>query len=102
MSASVSRRDNTDRSQARSAWESVPRKSRPVGYGLIVRSYSQRYFSSKWAPCFLRLNTLLERFVSDDVRAAARCNGPFPVRPSNHRIGAHTCANQTVPYGTAL
>ena len=25
-----------------------------------------------------RLNTLLERFVSDDVRPAARCNGPFP------------------------
>src|SRR6202043_508016 len=23
-------------------------------------------------------------------------------RHSNHRIGAHTCANQTVPYGTAL
>ena len=23
-------------------------------------------------------------------------------RPSNHRIGAHTYANQTVPYGTAL
>src|SRR6185312_15530326 len=94
MSASVSRRDNTDRSQARSAWESVPRKSRPVGYGLIVRSYSQRYFSSKWAPCFLRLNTLLETFVSDDVRAR---DFVTPIR-----IGAHTCANQTVPYGTAL
>src|ERR1700675_579846 len=23
-------------------------------------------------------------------------------RHSNHRIGAHTCTNQTVPYGTAL
>ena len=34
MSASVSRRDNTDRSLARSAWESVPRKNRPVGYGM--------------------------------------------------------------------
>ena len=32
MSASVSRRDHTDRSLARSAWESVPRKNRPVGY----------------------------------------------------------------------
>src|SRR5208337_1898414 len=52
MSASASRRDNTDRSLARSAWESVPRKNRPVGY--------------------------------------------------NHRIGAHTCTNHTVPYGTAL
>src|SRR5208283_5309494 len=43
MSASASRRDNTDRSLARSAWESVPRKNRPVGYGMIGRSYSQRY-----------------------------------------------------------
>ena len=23
-------------------------------------------------------------------------------RHSNHRIGAHTCTNHTVPYGTAL
>src|SRR5208282_6614576 len=37
MSASASRRDNTDRSLARSAWESVPRKNRPVGYGMIGR-----------------------------------------------------------------
>jgi hypothetical protein len=35
MSASASRRDDTDRSLARSAWESVPRKNRPVGYGMI-------------------------------------------------------------------
>jgi hypothetical protein len=26
-----------DRSQARSAWESVPRKNRPVGHGMIGR-----------------------------------------------------------------
>jgi hypothetical protein len=38
MSASASRRDNTDRSLARSAWESVPRKNRPVGYGMNGRS----------------------------------------------------------------
>jgi hypothetical protein len=30
----------TDRSQARSAWESVPRKNRPVGYGMIGHSES--------------------------------------------------------------
>ena len=24
------------------------------------------------------------------------------IRHSNHRIGAHTCTNHTVPYGTAL
>jgi hypothetical protein len=38
MSVSASRRDNTDRSLARSAWESVPRKNRPVGHGMIGRS----------------------------------------------------------------
>jgi hypothetical protein len=27
--------DDTDRSLARSAWKSVPRKNRPVGYGMI-------------------------------------------------------------------
>jgi hypothetical protein len=27
-----------DRSQARCAWESVPREHRPVGYGMIGRS----------------------------------------------------------------
>jgi hypothetical protein len=32
MFASASWRDNTDRSLARTAWESVPRKNRPVGY----------------------------------------------------------------------
>jgi hypothetical protein len=58
-----------DRSQARSARESVPRKYRPLGYGMIGRSQSQRYFSWKRASC---------------------------------RIGAHTCTNHTVPYGTAL
>jgi len=40
-----------DSSQARSAWESVPRKNRPIGYGMSGRSYSQSYyFSSK---CFV-------------------------------------------------
>jgi hypothetical protein len=48
----VSRRDNTDRSLARSAWESVLRKNRPIGYGMIGRSESQRYFSSTCAPRF--------------------------------------------------
>jgi hypothetical protein len=58
-----------DRSQARSAWESVPQMYRPVGHGMIGRSQFQRYFSWKCAPCL---------------------------------IGAHTCTNHTVPYGTAL
>ena len=51
---SASRRDDTDRSLARSAWESVPRRNRPVGYGMIGRSLTQSYFSSKDAPCFSR------------------------------------------------
>src|SRR3984957_446224 len=42
MSASASRRDDTDRSLARSAWESVPRKNRPVGYGMIGHEGQQR------------------------------------------------------------
>src|SRR5580704_8736970 len=42
MSASASRRDDTDRSLARSAWESVPRKNRPVGYGMIGYEGQQR------------------------------------------------------------
>jgi hypothetical protein len=40
-----------DRSQARSAWKSVPQMYRPVGHGMIGRSQSQRYFSWKCAPC---------------------------------------------------
>jgi hypothetical protein len=28
----------SDRSQARSAWEACPQKNRPVGYGMIERS----------------------------------------------------------------
>ena len=35
MSASASRTDNTDRSLARSAWNSATQKCRPVGYGVI-------------------------------------------------------------------
>jgi hypothetical protein len=65
------------------AWHEVPgkaspRKNRPVGYGMIGRNQPQRRFWWKCAPCFLRPNTLLERFVSDGVRAAAQRNGPFP------------------------
>jgi hypothetical protein len=58
-----------DRSQARSAWESVPQMYRPVGHGMIGRSQFQRYVSWKCESC---------------------------------RIGAQTCRNHTVPYGTAL
>jgi hypothetical protein len=35
MSASASRRDDTDRSLARSAWKNATQKNRPVGYGMI-------------------------------------------------------------------
>jgi hypothetical protein len=48
---------------------------------MIGRSESQRYLSSTCAPCF--------RFHIETSY-------------SNHRIGAYTCTNQTVPYGTAL
>src|SRR5271156_3864128 len=66
------------------AWHEVPgkappQKNRPVGHGMIGADLIQRYFASKGAPCFFR-----------------------KANHSNHRIGAHTGANQTVPYGTAL
>ena len=79
MSASASRRDNTDRSLARSAWESVPRKNRPVGYGMIGRSESQRYFSSTCAPCF-SFSFRIRNFVTpiiESVRTPARIT-PYP------------------------
>jgi hypothetical protein len=70
----------SDRSQARSAWNSLTPKepSRRARYDQAL-TLSQRYFASKGAPCFLR-----------------------KANHSNHRIGAHTGANQTVPHGTAL
>jgi hypothetical protein len=70
----------SDRSLARSAWNSPHPKepSRRARYDR-AQTFSQRYFASKGAPCFLR-----------------------KANHSNHRIGAHTGANQTVPYGTAL
>jgi hypothetical protein len=46
-----------DSSQARSAWESVPRENRPVGYGMIGRSIPdipEVIFRGRCAPCFLR------------------------------------------------
>src|SRR5580700_10140581 len=80
MSASASRGDNTDRSLARSAWESAAPKepSRRVRYDRA--QLIPEVFLVEMCAVFLkgRLNTLLERFVSDDVRAAARCIGPFP------------------------
>ena len=54
-----------------------PPKNRPVGYGLIGRSSSHRQ-----CQCFR--------------------SSYWKFRHSNHRIGAHTCTNHTVPYGTAL
>ena len=68
---------------ARSAWESVPPRepSRRVRYDRAQLSQtSQRYFSSNMCAVFLlgrRLYAFLERLVSDDVRAGARCNGTF-------------------------
>ena len=69
----------SDRSLARSAWNRPTQKNRPVGHGMIGRRPNPRGISSKGAPCFLR-----------------------KANHSNRRIGAHTGANQTVPYGTAL
>jgi hypothetical protein len=54
------------------------------GRSISGHSESQRYFSSTCAAVFLFQFSYSE------------------LRHSNHRIGAHTCTNQTVPYGTAL
>jgi hypothetical protein len=69
-----------DRSLARSAWNSPAPKepSRRARYDR-AQTQSQRYFASKCAPCFLK-----------------------NANHSNHRMGAHTGANHSVPYGTAL
>jgi hypothetical protein len=57
-----------------------PQKNRPVGHGIIGRRRNPRGIPRrKVRRCFLR-----------------------KANQSNHRIGAHTGANQTVPYGTAL
>ena len=62
-------------------WHDVPGKAflenRPVGYGMVGRQLipDQRHFSVRRVSSG-RLNTLLERLVSDDARAAARWNGP--------------------------
>jgi len=72
MAASGSRRDTPI-----VAWHEVPGKpalerNRPVGYGMIGLTEAQGCFSSRCAPCFLKmLDTLLERLVSGDVRAGA-------------------------------
>ena len=73
----ATRRQRDDAKHIRSAWESVPPKNRPVGYGMIGRSSSHRQ-----RECFQFLY--------------------LKFRHANHRIGAHTCTNHTVPYGTAL
>jgi hypothetical protein len=68
-----------DRSQARSAWDSAPQKNRPVGYGMIGRASDPTGISRRNVRrvSLGRPNTLLERFVSDDDRAAAQSNGAF-------------------------
>jgi hypothetical protein len=69
------------------AWHEVPGKASPGEPSRRVRydrtqlsQRSQRYFSSNMCAVFLlgrRLYAFLERLVSDDVRAGARCNGTF-------------------------
>jgi hypothetical protein len=73
-----------DRSQAQSAWDCVPRKNRPVGYGMIGGHGLMTPPMLFWGS-FLFCSAI-----------------PHSKPPSNLRIVAHTCANHTVPYGTAL
>jgi hypothetical protein len=72
----LSRRDRL--SQERSAWERVPRKYRPVGYGMVGRSQSQRYFSWKWAPCRIGAQYLHESYRTlRDGSLGWRCSRHF-------------------------
>jgi hypothetical protein len=69
----------SDRSLARSAWNG-PTPKEPSRRARYDRAQTYpRGILSKGVPCFLR-----------------------KANHSNPRIGAHTGANQTVPYGTAL
>jgi hypothetical protein len=52
-----------DRSQARSAWESVPQMYRSVGHGMVGRSQLQRYVSWKCAPCRIGAHTYTNHTV---------------------------------------
>jgi hypothetical protein len=53
---------------------------------MIGRSLTERYFSSKMCALFLKEGSILgsRNFITPN------------------RIGAHACANQTVPHGTAV
>jgi hypothetical protein len=69
-------------SLARSAWESLDRENRPVGYGMIEHSYPRHTKSisrRRWAP-YCRIRNFVTRIF--ELASAG--------------------ANQTVPYGTAL
>src|SRR5580700_6852652 len=83
-----------DRSLARSAWKSVPAMSK-----------RQRVDSSKEPSRRVRYDRaqrIPEVFL---VHMCAVFQFQFSYskfRHSNHPIGAHTCTNHTVPYGTAL
>jgi hypothetical protein len=68
----------SDRSLARSAWNSPAPEERPVGHGMIGADLIPEVFRVERCAVFLKANH------------------------SNHRIRAHTGANQVVPYGTAL
>src|SRR5580693_10471994 len=102
MSASASRRDNTDRSLARSAWESVPQKNRPVGYGMIGRPCTAKgVLEDQDSNTFLRAENAMNVQARESV-----CHGKklyrrpeiiqqtffkfshSKFRHSNHRIGA--------------
>src|SRR5580704_15146520 len=106
MSEIASRRDNSDRSLARSAWESVPRKNRPVGYGMIGRSESQRYFSSKCAPCF-GFSFPVRNFVTPIIQSVRTLHesdrtlrdGSFGWRGPRHFVPGY---DRTVPPGRGL
>jgi hypothetical protein len=76
MSASASRRDNSDRSLARSAWQSaLEEPSRRARYDR--GSESQSYFSSTCAPCF-SFGFPIRNFVTAIIESVGT---PVRIRP---------------------
>jgi hypothetical protein len=92
------------RSLARSAWNSATQKNRPVGYGMIGRSESQRYFSSTCAPCFgfhIETSSLQLSNRCAPLRESDRTlrDGSFGWRCSRHFVPGY---DRTVPPGRLL
>jgi hypothetical protein len=78
MFASASRRDNPDRSQARSAWESATQRSRPVGYGVIGAELIPEVFLVEMGAVFLKAHLYESARTLRTFRTRLLANKPPP------------------------